>query len=231
MKAGKVGIFFQNNAGALVVKTWPKSCLVFCLSGTHEAFGGRPSGVYAKGLSLCLPASLSNFVSRGFPIVPIATTRFHISGPPPMHKPVAFSVNTIIPSSKTLHRYSLCTCPHTHTPSLPIHAFCPCNPSHLTRPSLICTHASTHHRVRGESAMHHLPADPDREMGHDVRLHQVLQSRGRTLLHLRRRRFDFLKSGGGVRLVYRQVHRYKGLAAGKSAGRKGTGKGDRRRPG
>ena len=64
---------------------------------------------------------------------------------------------------------------------------------------------------------------PDREMGHDVRLHQVLQPRGWALLNLRRRRFHSLEPGGGIRLVHRHVHRHKGLATRGSGGVRGDG--------
>lgn len=78
-------------------------------------------------------------------------------------------------------------------------------------PAVSSTH--THHRVRRESAVHHLPAQPQRQVRHDVGLHEVLKPRRRAGLDRRRRGLELLQASRGVCFVYRQVHRHKRLPA------------------
>lgn len=70
---------------------------------------------------------------------------------------------------------------------------------------------SAHHRMCGKGAVHHLPANPQWQVRHQVRLHEVLQPGRRVRLELRGDSLELLQASERVRLFHRQAHRHKRL--------------------
>lgn len=68
-----------------------------------------------------------------------------------------------------------------------------------------------HHRVRRQSAVDHLPTHPQRQVWHDIGLHQILETRGRAPLNLGRGGHDLRQASGRVSLLHGQVHRHERL--------------------